>query len=139
MTAERTLRWRGAASIAIQSLHFPCKESREEDSANTERLRNIFRKSSCNPLPLQNHIPAEIDNNLLTEVLAGSGVSEERLHEGYHTDSYPRLEFPAGFRLTCLHGRHRVLAAPSFLAESRWVVDLYTGKAIDQLETASHI
>ena len=59
--AERSIKYRGTASIKLDVLHFPCKESREPDKKNVERLRNLFRREGgCRRLDLRNHIPAVI-------------------------------------------------------------------------------
>ncbi|OBT51206.1 hypothetical protein VE04_07718 [Pseudogymnoascus sp. 24MN13] len=41
--------------------------------------------------------------------------------------NYPLLEFPTGFRLECLYGRHRIEAGREFLhpGDNWWTVDLY--------------
>jgi hypothetical protein len=57
---ERSIKYRGTASIKLDVLHFPCEESREPDKKNVKRLRNLFREEGgC--LDLRNHIPAVID------------------------------------------------------------------------------
>lgn len=59
--AERSIKYRGTASIKLDVLHFPYKESREPDKKNVKRLRNLFRREGgCRRLDLRNHIPAVI-------------------------------------------------------------------------------
>ncbi|KAH8777027.1 hypothetical protein F5882DRAFT_255326, partial [Hyaloscypha sp. PMI_1271] len=59
--AERSIKYRDIASIKLNVLHFLCKESREPDKNNIERLRNLFRgKGSYYRLDLRNHILAVI-------------------------------------------------------------------------------
>src|SRR3712207_7151375 len=45
----------------------------------------------------------------------------------YTTLFRSELDFPADFRLSCLHGQHRALAAKEVLpaGSKRWTVDLY--------------
>jgi hypothetical protein len=59
--AERSIKYRGTASIKLDMLHFPCKESREPDKNNVDRLKNLFREEGgYRRLDLRNHIPAVI-------------------------------------------------------------------------------
>lgn len=57
--AELIAKFRGTASVPIQTLEFPFKKLREEDDKNTERLANSFRKEKgCRDWEIFNHIPA---------------------------------------------------------------------------------
>jgi len=125
--AERGIKYRGTASIKLDVLHFPREESREPDKKNVERLRDLFRgEGGCRRLDLRNHIPAVISQARLEAAIVASGTSAARLLEDAR-DSYPELDFPPGYRLECLHGRHRILAAAQVLPveDKRWTVDLY--------------
>ncbi|OAF54638.1 hypothetical protein VC83_08804 [Pseudogymnoascus destructans] len=50
---------------------------------------------------------------------------------------YPLLEFPTGFHLECLHGRHRIEAGCEFLhpGDDWWTVDLYLADLNVDLKT----
>jgi hypothetical protein len=88
------------------------------------RLAGCF--SCCRRLDLRNHIPAVISQPQLEAAIEASRTSAERLLEDAR-DDYPELDFPPGYRLECLHGRHRTLAAAQVLPleDRRWTVDLY--------------
>jgi hypothetical protein len=91
--AERSIKYRGTASIKLDVLHFPCEESREPDENNVERLRNLFRgEGGCRRLDLRNHIPAVISQPQLEAVIEASKTSAERLLEDGR-DDYPELDF----------------------------------------------
>ncbi|KAH7111262.1 hypothetical protein B0J11DRAFT_598641 [Dendryphion nanum] len=125
--AERSIKYRGTASIKLNVLHFPCEESRQLDEKNVERLRNLFREEGgCRRLDLRNHVPAIISQSQLDAAMAASRISAGQLLEDAR-DGYPELDFPPGYRLKCLHGRRRTLAAAQVLPpeDRRWTVDLY--------------
>lgn len=67
-----------------------------------------------------------IDQNHFNIALAASSITAEELLVSPR-DRYPSLEFPLGFQLNCLHGRHRVQAGAETLppGDKRWTVDLY--------------
>lgn len=124
LAEERTSKYRGTASIRLETLHFPSKDVRELDEKNVDRLIELFQKEGgCRRLEPQNHIPALVNPQQLEAALQASGVSTERLL----ADSYPELNFPPNYQLWCLHGRHRIQAAARVLPlnDRRWVVDLY--------------
>lgn len=121
MAAERKAKYKGAASIKIQVLHFQHKQ----DKQNVKNLEKLFR-TGYDRLDVRNHIPAIIDQQSLNAALEKSGTSADALLGGAH-DSYVELDFPPGFQLPCLHGRDRVDAAANLLpvGDKRWIVDLY--------------
>ncbi|KAI1382530.1 uncharacterized protein F4822DRAFT_441841 [Hypoxylon trugodes] len=122
---ERSITHLGTASVRLDILHFP--HSRVLDVENVERLKQLFRaERGCRPAEFANRIPAIIYQSQLEQSLEQSGISAGQLrHE--NPRSHARLEFPAGFRLECLRGRHRAKAAEEVfdLAAQRWIVDLY--------------
>ncbi|KAH0563187.1 hypothetical protein GP486_002246 [Trichoglossum hirsutum] len=131
---ERGFKYRGTASIGLEVLCFRPDLRRDLDQNNVERLRRSFRTAGCNPLPLKNHIPAVINEDDLNTALITSGCSAQRLVD--HTQSeYPELEFPPGYQLECLHGKHRVQAARGIFppGQGRWIVDLYSSDISKEL------
>jgi len=126
LAAELSAKFRGTASVQIKALQFPFKGLRDEDQKNTERLAELFREDKvCRDWQFCNHIPAIIEQHDLDAALVRSGISPGALLEA--PDGQFELDFPIGFRLSCLRGRHRVLAAKDILPSGsrRWTVDLF--------------
>jgi hypothetical protein len=81
---------------------------------------------------VRNRIEAVIDERSLDAALHISGISATDLLTN-PANKCPKLDFPQGFQLRCLHGLHRIQAAREFLfpPDRWWTVDLYTtGKSI---------
>lgn len=144
LASELSTKFRGTASVEIEILDFPFKKLRQEDEKNTKRLEELFKKQkSCRDWEVFNHIPAVIEQDQLDAALARSGISPEALLEA--RDGHLKLNFPAGFRLSCFRGQHRALAAAAEdvlpPGSRRWTVDLYlSGKAppLDLHRYSSH-
>jgi len=114
----------GTARVKLDLLDFP--NSGGLDQKNVERLKRLFLgEHGCKPEELENRIPAVVDEGQLHEAAHTSGVSHEALLSS--GPDFPRLDFPAGFRLKCLRGRHRAKAAQEAFRSNdrRWVVDLF--------------
>ncbi|KAK5525365.1 hypothetical protein LTR07_002517 [Exophiala xenobiotica] len=119
--------YRGSANIEIEILYFRSDKSGDPaHESNVERLATTFRNKGCQTTKLQNHIPVRIDQRLLNRALQNSRIPAERLVADT-LGNYPKLEFPSGSRLECLHGQARVRAAIEVLplGERRWTVDFY--------------
>ena len=56
LVAETSIKYRGTACIALEALTFAC----EADEGNIIRLKQLFKKNSCNRLDIRNYIPAMI-------------------------------------------------------------------------------
>lgn len=122
LAAELNAKFRGTFNVKIEALYFPPEELNEEDEKNSKRLKNLFRKEKdCPDWEIFDHIPALIEQQELNDALARSGISSEQSLSA--RDGYLDLDFPTGFRLQSLRGRHRVLAAPP--DSRRWTVDLF--------------
>lgn len=130
LAAERNLTYRGTASIKIEVLRFRQDDRHEKgpDKKNREHVKdlaNLF-KTGFDRMDVRNHVPAVIDQQSLDAAIQGSGCLADTMI-GFARESYPRLDFPPGFQLECLHGHDRVQAAARLLPpeDKRWVVDLY--------------
>ncbi|KAI1382526.1 uncharacterized protein F4822DRAFT_442585 [Hypoxylon trugodes] len=123
----------GTASVSFNILNFPY--SKVLDPKKVQRLTRLFKAEGCRPVEFANRIPALVHKTQLQECLSDLGLPEDQLlYDGLGNPS--RLEFPHGFRLTCLRGRHRVKAAEDVLhpADRRWVVDLYPAEISEELK-----
>ena len=122
---EKAIKHIGTASIKLDVLDFPYSEGLDRE--NVERLKTLFKTAGGYiPGDVSNRIPAIIHERQLHEALGLSGVSAETLLSDAE-GNFVELEFPPGFRLECLRGRHRAKAADEFLdsQDKRWVVDLF--------------
>lgn len=126
LAAEGSVKYKGTACVRLDVLHFRWNEPRELSRKNVDRLKNIFRLEGVHRLNPVNHIPAIIGQAHLDDVVNASEISAVRLLSNPDSDP-PVLEFPAGYRLACLHGRHRVQAGRETLVptDAWWTVDLY--------------
>jgi hypothetical protein len=124
LATERSVKFRGTASIKIGILHFQGDKTGDVDhKKNVKRLEKIFRGEGCDRLKLRNHIVAVVDQQRLDSalrILAEQLLADPR-------DDYPTLNFPPGYQLECLHGQARVDAAAQVLplGDKHWTVDLY--------------
>jgi len=125
LEAEKRVKYKGTARIKLEWLHFRWNEPRELDSKNVERLKSNFRRD-CRRLDIHNHIPALINQQDLNAATQASEVSAQSLLSNPQ-GGYPELNFPTGYQLECLHGRHRIQAAKEVLpcGDKWWTVDLY--------------
>jgi hypothetical protein len=134
LQAERYIKYKGTARVRLEYLHFEWNEPRELNRKNVERLKKIFRTENIRRLEPGNHIPAVVDQTDLDAAIQASELSAENLLGNPDNDP-PVLRFPPRYRLTCLHGRHRIQAARETLPpiDAWWTVDLYlTGISIFQ-------
>jgi Protein of unknown function (DUF3723) len=127
LEAERRRTFRGSARVSLDVLHFQQHKHRDLDTKHVEYLKACFRKDRCRRLEVRNHIEAEVDQQILDVALHDSNVTARELLTN-QPNGYPRLVFPQGFPLECLHGQHRIQAAREFLlpTDKWWTVDLYT-------------
>lgn len=87
-------------------LFFPCEELREPEEKNIKRLRKLFRgEGGCRRLDLRNYIPAVISQLQLEAIIEAFKTSAKLLLEDTR-DGYRELDFPLGYWLECLYGRH---------------------------------
>lgn len=106
------------------------------DKSNVRRLSELFN-SGCHYSKISNHIPALIEENILIAASRAASVpfaalKSDPLNDGY----YPRIRLPSSYRVTCLHSRHRVLAAKGVLpADDRcWTVDFFDNNLSNNLK-----
>lgn len=123
---ERQEKYRGSASISLDAIDLFSVDPSTLDRKNVERLKEVFRNEDCQRQPVTNHILVLVDQACFEAALESSGASAPALLAA-GSDEYPKLRFPAGVRLACLHGRHRVQAGREFLPphDKWWIADLY--------------
>ena len=124
--AEKSIKYRGSARVNLDNLYFASNWQRELSRKNVERLKGIFRVEGVRRLELGYHVPAVVDKADLDACKEASDVSTEQLMSN-SDHNLPFLNFPAQYRLICLHGRHRIQAAREILpqVEAWWTVDFY--------------
>lgn len=133
LARERRSKHIGTASIQLDVLEF----KQPVDEANVNRLMHLLQESRYDRTALHNHAVAAVDQYSLGLALRYSNLSADKLVAN-DMGIYPKLEFPSGIRLTCLHGTDRLAAARRFLppGDQRWVVDLYLpGTVFYQLQS----
>ncbi|OBT79449.1 hypothetical protein VF21_02102 [Pseudogymnoascus sp. 05NY08] len=134
---ERRLKYKGTARISLDVLFFRQDQPREYSQRQADFLVDCFQKEGCHRVPLCNHVPAIIDQESLDAALQRLGGTADDLLTNDEEPNYPLLEFPTGFHLECLHGRHRIEAGREFLhpGDDWWTVDLYLSDLNVDLKT----
>ncbi|KAH7304396.1 hypothetical protein B0I35DRAFT_454701 [Stachybotrys elegans] len=134
---ERALKQLGTARVKLSFLDFPYSEQLQRTKkANIDRLKRVFRvEGGCRPDDLANRIPAIIDEGQWQQYLSESNISMDHEPENI-TRTHAEIDFPPGFRLQCLRGRHRVEAARQVLPERDqwWTVDFYPSSITAELK-----
>lgn len=120
--AERRLKHRGTAKVALDAIHLP----EEPDRRQVERLKEIFHRGGCRPEHIVNHVLLLIDQPTLENALRASGFPATALLHNVNA-GYRELYVPHNCQLVCLHGKHRIQAAREYLSAQHqwWVADLY--------------
>ena len=124
---ERQQKFLGSARIAIDVLSFDQITQRRQDDRDTARLLKSFEMAGCLRIGSGHHVPALIDKEALAKSIDETRTSSEALFST-ESDRWPMLKFPVGFRIQCLHGKHRVEAGTEYLwrGDRWWVVDFYS-------------
>ena len=125
LETEKNLKYRGTARVQLQHLQFRWDGVGKPSVKNVEKLKETLKKD-CRRLETRNHVPAIVSQADLDNALTISGLSCESLLSRAASD-YPDLLFPSGYRLECLHGKRRILAAKEVLSfpDRWWTVDFY--------------
>ena len=128
---EKQTKCKGSAQIRLEHLDFSKSKPDAPDRSNVKNLVSIFEGQGCYPRDSRHHVPAVIDREQLDLATHSTGISSTVLLDNAQTKR-PELQLPSGFRLECLHGRHRIQAgremAPPQLC---WTVDLYLAGMMD--------
>ncbi|KAH8650305.1 hypothetical protein BGZ60DRAFT_347266, partial [Tricladium varicosporioides] len=127
ITNDRNSNYRGTACVDLEVLEFSSSFVRGENERIIESLKGKFKKEGCYRLEPRNHVPVIIELSDFLSILELSELNPDSLIENPR-ETPPRLKFPPGFRLSCLHGRQRIEAAKAVLrkpGDRWWTVDLY--------------
>ncbi|RYN74723.1 hypothetical protein AA0120_g12233 [Alternaria tenuissima] len=126
---QKSSHFRGRAKVPLEFLHFSEHSPRDLDRANVERLMGVYRDEGVKRLQHEHHIPAVVGKDDLLSAVHLSGLSLVHLLNSSQGNA-PRLTFPEGFRLNCLHGKHRIEAAKRSAClqgqDRWWTVTLYS-------------
>ncbi|KAF4445477.1 hypothetical protein FALBO_17180 [Fusarium albosuccineum] len=129
---EKQEKFLGTASIRFETLDFSLSQEQyplgeDPDRSNVESLEHMFQQGcSWSPDQISHQIPALIDPAQLEEAAHNAAVSIDVLKQ--EAGNFVELNFPPNFRIQCLRGQARVLAANAVLANrhKRWVIRLYS-------------
>ncbi|GIZ48209.1 hypothetical protein CKM354_001127900 [Cercospora kikuchii] len=118
--SELESHFEGYARMSLSSLEYG--SARPIDERNVERLEAIF-ENGCDRTTPAHSVPVLVDQYLLHQMLLDADLN----HSDLTLRSPPVLHLPPGPRLTCLHGRHRLLAAEEVFPASDqwWTVQFY--------------
>jgi Protein of unknown function (DUF3723) len=117
---DRFVTFRGTAIVRIKFLQFGAKGSREISRKNVEILKKNFRTQGILRLEPEHHILAVIDEQDLDHVVKSSETTHQALLKSPQKRP-PELIFPPDYRLKCLHGQYRILAARETLPpQDKW-------------------
>ena len=125
ISKQRAASYLGSARVKFEDLEFSFY-STEDDSKNIKRLRGVFKKAGCFPLKAENRIPALIDPTVFENAIRLSGIPVQQIQRP-EEGNLPQLYLPPSYKLRCLQGRSRVLAAEVILpiVQHSWAVDFY--------------
>jgi len=128
---EKQTKYKGSARIRLEHLDFSKGEPDVPDRSNVKNLVSIFEGEGCFQQDSRHHVPGVIDREQLHLATHSTGISFTVLLDNAQTER-PELQLPSGFRLECLHGRHRVQAGREMTPPQLWwTVDLYLAGMID--------
>ena len=120
--------YRGRAKVMLG--HFDLSDTPGTRTTREEHINSlvrVFESEGCIRSSPDNYVKVIVERNLLQQCLTGQGLSEAHLH-----GELQFLDFPSDFRLTLLHGKHRLLAAERFLWDKWWVAEFYSeGKSVN--------
>ncbi|KAF1352972.1 hypothetical protein EJ07DRAFT_13857, partial [Lizonia empirigonia] len=126
---QKSSHFRGRAKVPLDFLHFSEHSPRDVDRGNVQRLMGVFREEGVKRLQNEHHIPAVVGKDDLLSAVQLSGVSLVDLLNSSQ-ENPPRLTFSDGYRLRCLHGKHRIEAAKNSAClqgqDRWWTVTLYS-------------
>lgn len=116
---------RGTIRARLTQLRFP-NPFRDIDQKNVAILKRNFETEGCLQHDRECSVPATIEATVFRRVLQKLSVDAETFKTT--SASYPaHYVLPGDTQLSCLHGKHRIVAASEFLppGDRWWLVDIY--------------
>ena len=136
---EKRIKYKGTARIRLEHFDFSKDEPGMLNKSVVKKLVSIFEAEGCFHRDSRYHVPAVIDRERLDPALHSSGFASDLLLGNAQTEA-PELQFPLGFRLKCLHDRHRVQAGREMVPPQLWwTVDLYLAGMASSIPTKQNI
>ena len=136
---EKRIKYKGSARIRLEHFAFSKDEPGMLNKSVVKNLVSIFEAEGCFHRDSRYHVPTVIDREQLDPALHSSGIASDLLLGNAQTEA-PELRFPLGFRLECLHGRHRVQAGREMVPPQLWwTVDLYLAGMASSIPTEQNI
>ncbi|KAH6972699.1 hypothetical protein EDB80DRAFT_596082 [Ilyonectria destructans] len=126
IAVDKAAHFLGTASIRFENLAFT---KGTINRSNVNRIKALMQDGlACLPEKSNHQISAVIDKVQLEKALLDAGINQQDLLQ--HTADHVRLEFPHGYHLQCLQGRHRVEAARDVLPRRmwRWTIKLFSSE-----------
>ena len=125
LQSKKTYYYRGKAKINLRhfDLHRNTPGVRTISDKHVKSLINTFETEGCLRLNPDNFAKVLINDEVLRQSLTRQELEDTDLLEAAETHF---LDLPSDARLTVLHGKHRLLAAESFLWDKWWIVQLYS-------------
>jgi len=115
----------GTVRASLSSLSFV--HGRETDPAIVQHLSEVFERTRCRRYDPDNFIPVIINQEGLKKALKATNVKRAALTTTLKDGSFLLLKPALGQKFSCVHGRHRVMAAEIFLPsdDQWWTVRLF--------------
>ncbi|KAK6843375.1 hypothetical protein PG987_004235 [Apiospora arundinis] len=114
LNGELSTKYCGNAKIALSQLHFDPGE--EADEKKISHLQRVFQQVGCDRQNPNHFISGTIPENVLQASLQYSHRNADDLR----SPEPPELRLPAGQRIQCLDGYHRILALGKFNRNITW-------------------
>jgi len=116
---EKHIKYRGSARIRLEHLNFSTGELEVLDKFNVKNLMSIFEEEGCFQQDSRHHVPVVIDREHLNLAIHSAEIFLDLLLGNAQTE-WSELRFSFGFRLECLHDRHRVQAGRKMVSPQLW-------------------
>jgi len=124
LAVQRLQYYQGCAIIKLQHLRFEANRHtgiRDIAEKNVQKLLKMYEIEGCGNLEPEHRVSAIIEQEVLRRALAKSNLTREALLD---PTNQPYLMLEGEDLMTCVYGKHRLIAGERF-GEIIWLVDLY--------------